>query len=1090
MVNIPLVKTKLIVPDLPDKALYSKRIKNLHIPQHRAVIISAPAGFGKTTAVLLSLKNEHDRTLWYRLEREDSFLHIFYAHLIETLFRHKTEEITDSARSLRSIGSISEEYTLLNAIICQETWAFYPENQVAHYLILDDFHNVAGNTAIEQSIIYFINNMPPNLRIIVISRVNTIITAGKLALNGAVFLIGEEALRFTKEEIKKLTTDIYKINMEYDEIDTMYKYTEGWIAGITMLSYTTSTNMSGMKNALLDNSVSKQNIFRYFLSEALGNSDKILVNKLAKMSILQDFTCEDIFSVFNMEDASNIIALLEKENLYIQKTNTKIAVYRFHSLFRGALNSILVDLFTQMEIDEMNINAAKYYLKCGDFNSAIRYFIASGSAQEAIKIASTYGVLFMDAGDTYRVASIIQEFPDELVQSNDYLLFLRGASLFSTEFDQSFSYLHRALISFCKSSHYNMQIKTLGLMISICYQKNDLKKIHSAIALIPKFKTAVMSKYARITLLMSVFMNAAWADKLKLGNILYKIIDRIGFFEPLWDYTFKMAKSIILYRSGDLKAAEEMVPQILNHQIALTNDLWRSIGLALCHAITSQMRDIEGSQKLIAELASIGEKYNSGYAKGYALRLVSYSKYQTRDIKGAVLNMEESSHLFAKNGNPIMACVQRITKYMWEVEYSSAEPIVEKALKELNELVSLKPGQGFLESCQTMVAAILKEANHLVDSEKLFLQSYKTSKDKKALQSMCGAVMHLADLSYRKNAAELENKYLTIWGNAAAKNNYVYFREMNYPVLVRVCARCIGKNINPGHMKKIINTYFGADAAEFILQNHPQTVADPKTFISNYSLSMQKQKLIRVKLFGSFEMIVDNFKIGENEWKTRKICGILKYLLANPKKPISREVLSTVFWPESDAKAASTSLRVALYELRKVLARIGLAFDNEDTIITESKIGFLLCSRNVIETDSDDFTRLYRQYKSGKLSPEETAFLLAEMVELYDGDFLGDDPYDEWVTVSREHYRSIFIEASHNLAQLYIASSQLAKAETLLERHLKIDSFDEKACGMLIHIYNNTSQKSRAASLHRQFQKRFEAEMGIKPDLKLFQYDS
>jgi len=388
--------------------------------------------------------------------------------------------------------------------------------------------------------------------------------------------------------------------------------------------------------------------------------------------------------------------------------------------------------------------------------------------QEAIKIAATYGIQFMDVGDTDGVTSIIQEFPDELVQSNHYLLFLRGASLMSAESAQSFSCLYRALISFCKSRDCNLQIKTLGLMIAICYQKNDLKQIQSAIVLIPKFKAAAMSKYARITLLLSAFMKVVWDDKLKLGSILYRVIEHISFFELLWDYTFKMAKGILLYRSGDLKAAEKIVLQILNHQTALTNDLWRSIGLAACHSITYLMRDIAGSQKIAAELASIREKYNSDYAKGYALRLVSYNKYQTRDIKGAVSNMDESSNIFARNGNPIMACVERITKHMWEAEYSSAVPLAEKALKDLNELVSLKPGQGFLESCQAVVSSVLIEANNFIESEKLLLQSYKTSKDKNALQSMSGAAMHLDDLYFRINDVKLEKKYLIIWGNTAS----------------------------------------------------------------------------------------------------------------------------------------------------------------------------------------------------------------------------------------------------------------------------------------------------------------------------------
>jgi DNA-binding SARP family transcriptional activator len=433
-----------------------------------------------------------------------------------------------------------------------------------------------------------------------------------------------------------------------------------------------------------------------------------------------------------------------------------------------------------------------------------------------------------------------------------------------------------------------------------------------------------------------------------------------------------------------------------------------------------------------------------------------------------------------------MACVDRMAQYLWEAEYAPAEPLAQKAFAELSALAALKPGQGFLELCQATAGALLKEAGHYDEAEKLLLKAYKTSKGKKARQSMCGAAMQLADLYYRKKDHVLEGKYLNLWGKTTAGSGYVYFREMNYPALVRVCARCMEKKINPYHMQHIIGIYFGADAAACMAENPAGASSNPKAFILNYSITplMKKAKLIRVKLFGSFKLWVDNVDIGENQWKTRKICGILKYLLANPQKTVSREVLSTVFWPESNAKAASTSLRAALYELRKTLARFGLAFESEDALIAENKNGFHLCSRNTIETDTDIFTGLYRQYKAKELPPQETKALLIRMTELYDGDFLGGELYDEWGALSCEHYKSVFIEASYNLAGLHMAHDESEQAEALLLRHLKVDPFDEKACGMLIHLYNSTGQKNRAASLRRQFEKRFEAEMGMKPDLE------
>lgn len=1085
MENTPFLRAKLITPEIPDRVLYSRRLKKLDIAGHRAVFITAPAGFGKTTATMLSLQKCRDNVHWYRLEKDDTYLQIFYTHLIDTLLNQPHDNLNESVRGLESIGSISEEYSLLNALICHDAWTIFAHLVEPVYLVFDDFQNVSENSAITESVRYFINNMPPSVRVIVISRTDTGIADGKLALNSDLLHIDQNALRFTKEDIEKLTVDIYKKKMSSDDIDLIHTQTEGWITGITMINSSTGLNaLDRSRTSAIDDS-NEQSMVKYLLSEVLNRLNPELGWKLAMMSILPDFTCEQLTQIFGIENAEEIVLWLEKNNMFIQKFKTTPPGYRFHSLFRSALQSVLTDKYTQEEIEKMYINTAFYYKKQRDFKKAIEFLLLANRNDEALEIASVEGVLCMDAGDTNGVTSILQPFSEEMIQNNSYLLFLRGRSLFSSEFDQSYTYLHRAFLCFRQSGDYILQMKTLGMMLAISFQRNDMKNIHGIVSQIPKFKAVTRSKYARVTLLMSGFMGAAWADKLTLAKVLNKIIRRLGSYEQLWDYTLKLAEGIVLYRKGDLKPAGEIVTQILNHPTAVINDQWRSIGLALSHAITSLRRDIAASQRIYSEMDAIGEKYNSDYARGHAQRAAAHMKYQTLDCSGAVIHLEQAVVTFFRADMPAMAYATQMNRYLWEVDRSSAELLAKKSFEDLCHLVRLKPGQGQLEMCQTIMGAIYNESGNYEEAEKLLLIAYKKSKSKKALQSMCGTAMHLADLYMRKKDCKLEEKYLQVFGKISSDNDYIYFLEMNYAVLIRVCSRCIEKNIYADHMKRIISIYFGAEAVSRLIKNQEHTVSDLKMQTVTEQKTHETPKHIVIKLFGSFKMSVDGMDIDENEWKTRKISGILKYILVNPQKSVSREVLSSVFWPESDAKAASTSLRVALYELRKTLTKVGLSFESKNALLTEDKNGFRLCSGNTIETDVDIFTASYKKYKSGKVTAENAKTLLIEMYDIYKGDFLENDQYDEWVTYSREQYMSIFIEITHKLVNLYLKDGENELAETLLERLMKTDPYDEKACAALINIYKLTGRKNQAASLHRQFEKRFESEMGAKPDLSL-----
>ena len=84
---IPILKSKLFAPEPTDKALFTERLRALGIAGNRCTLITAPAGSGKTTAVLLALAGADTQVCWYRLEPEDGRYAIFAAHLAHTLFQ-------------------------------------------------------------------------------------------------------------------------------------------------------------------------------------------------------------------------------------------------------------------------------------------------------------------------------------------------------------------------------------------------------------------------------------------------------------------------------------------------------------------------------------------------------------------------------------------------------------------------------------------------------------------------------------------------------------------------------------------------------------------------------------------------------------------------------------------------------------------------------------------------------------------------------------------------------------------------------------------------------------------------------------------
>ncbi|MDP4121332.1 MAG: hypothetical protein Q8876_09825, partial [Bacillota bacterium] len=311
MVAVPLVKSKLIMPELPSQILYSDRMKGFHIEDKRITVITAQSGFGKTTTVLLALKKERENIHWYRLEKEDSFLPVFYAHLIETLFNDRDIASLDCHRALSSLQNLSEEYPIINAQICQDAADIKCGNKRT-YLVLDDFHNVVGNGAIVESLRYFAVNLPDFFSIIVTSRMETNILSGKLSIDKGALAISEGNLRFTKEETERLISTIYKIKFNKQETVQVFERSEGWIAGLYMICH---NNMSPDAEQPSNGRSMFQRYFREFFSELDLRRQDILAN----LSILPDFSADELNSLFGYEQADELLAWLEKSNLYVQK---------------------------------------------------------------------------------------------------------------------------------------------------------------------------------------------------------------------------------------------------------------------------------------------------------------------------------------------------------------------------------------------------------------------------------------------------------------------------------------------------------------------------------------------------------------------------------------------------------------------------------------------------------------------------------------------------------------------------------------------------------------------------------------------------
>jgi DNA-binding SARP family transcriptional activator len=218
---------------------------------------------------------------------------------------------------------------------------------------------------------------------------------------------------------------------------------------------------------------------------------------------------------------------------------------------------------------------------------------------------------------------------------------------------------------------------------------------------------------------------------------------------------------------------------------------------------------------------------------------------------------------------------------------------------------------------------------------------------------------------------------------------------------------------------------------------------------SCYSITPQS---ITVYLLGSFRIVLQDRVV--QHWPKGRGRSLFKYLLVNRDRFTPREVLMDIFWPDTPPDAARNRLNVALYGIRKILS------EASDHLIIFKDGAYQLNPENIYWVDTDEFTCQYQEgYRFDEGQHVENAIAAYEAcVSLYHGDYLEDEPYEEWPVLTREKLRIMYLSVLDRLSEIYLGQSQFSRCIDLCQHILERDNCREDAYGRLMRCYASQDQ--------------------------------
>ena len=354
-------RTKL-EPPRPRRDLVARERLNQVLSQApamvRLVLVSAPAGAGKTTLVAMALAATEIQPVWVALDADDDELMRFLDLLIHALERAALVSNDMARRLLEGFGDMAAlDRSQFGRRVIQVLINDLPDPLPAPCaLVLDDLH-LLSDPAIFAALDALIERMPTELTLIMTTRHDPPLALGRLRARREVYELRLDDLQFTLAETTALLNDRLGLQLSDADIASLHQRTEGWAAGLTLLAASLERISGGVDRARFLDRLTRTDsyLFDYLADEVLNRQDPFVRMFLLETSILPALTPATCQMVTGRTDAAHILRDLCRHNLFLTEIRQHTLVpavpesqalvgeptYRYHDLFRTFLQNRL-----------------------------------------------------------------------------------------------------------------------------------------------------------------------------------------------------------------------------------------------------------------------------------------------------------------------------------------------------------------------------------------------------------------------------------------------------------------------------------------------------------------------------------------------------------------------------------------------------------------------------------------------------------------------------------------------------------------------------------------------------------------------------
>ncbi|MFC4783950.1 LuxR C-terminal-related transcriptional regulator [Nocardioides sp. MAHUQ-72] len=427
----PLLETKLFLPRprpglVPRPRLLGRLQQGL---ASRLMLVSAPAGFGKTTllvdwvASVPAVAGRETSAAWLSLDPGDNDPATFWTYVIAALRTVEPDVGADALGLLEGPRPPAARHVLTALLNDLGTAG------ADVVLVLDDYH-VIDSAEVHEGVQFLLEHLPHRLHLVIASRTDPALPLPRLRARGDLVEVRAADLRFTPDEAATYLNDAMGLRLTSYDVDALEERTEGWIAAL-QLAALSMAGRDDVASFIAGFAGDDRYVVDYLVEEVLQRLPEEVRSFLLQTSVLDRMTGSLCDAVTGRDGGRGVLEALDRDNLFLVPLDDRRRWYRYHHLFADVLRARLLDEHPE-RVDALHRLAGDWFERHGDRTEAIRHAMAGHDFEGAATLVELEIPAMRRDRREATMRGWLEALPDDVLRARPVLCNSLGGARMST----------------------------------------------------------------------------------------------------------------------------------------------------------------------------------------------------------------------------------------------------------------------------------------------------------------------------------------------------------------------------------------------------------------------------------------------------------------------------------------------------------------------------------------------------------------------------------------------------------------------------------------------------------------------------------